>query len=152
MNNITVIGRLTKDPDVKTSNSGTSYLMFSVAVDRKFKDRQGNKQTDFLDCKAFGKTADFIGTYFIKGSKIALTGSMQVDNYTDQSGADRKQVYIAVSDVEFVESKNQPANQPASTPKPAAPTGASKKVQASLDMFQAEAEAADSTGKLPFEV
>lgn len=151
MNTITVIGRMTKDPDVKTGNSGTSYLLFSVAVDRKFKDKQGNKQTDFLDCKAFGKTADFIGTYFTKGSKIALTGSMQVDNYTDQTGADRKQVYIAVSDVEFVESK-APTTQVAPTPKPAAPQGASKKVQASLDYFQAEAEAADSIGKLPFEV
>lgn len=151
MNTITIIGRLTKDPDVKTGrSSGKSFVKFTVAVDRKFKDAQGNKQTDFLICKAFGKTADFIGTYFVKGSKIGLTGSMQIDSYTAQDGTEQKETYILVNDVEFVESKSTSA--PAPAPAQAAVQGASKKVQASLDMFQAEAQAAAESGALPFEV
>lgn len=147
MNTITIIGRLTKDPDVKTGrSSGKSFVKFTVAVDRKFKDAQGNKQTDFLICKAFGKTADFIGTYFVKGSKIGLTGSMQIDTYTAQDGTEQKETYILVNDVEFVDSKST------SAPTPAPVQGASKKVQASLDVFQAEAQAAAESGALPFEV
>lgn len=146
MNTITIIGRLTKDPDVKTGrSSGKSFVKFTVAVDRKFKDAQGNKQTDFLICKAFGKTADFIGTYFVKGSKIGLTGSMQVDTYTAQDGTEQKETYILVNDVEFVDSKSTSAPAPSVQ-------GSSKKVQASLDMFQAEAQAAAESGALPFEV
>lgn len=149
MNTITIIGRLTKDPDVKTGrSSGKSFVKFTVAVDRKFKDAQGNKQTDFLICKAFGKTADFIGTYFMKGSKIGLTGSMQIDTYTAQDGTEQKETYILVNDVEFVESKSTSAPAPVQ----AAVQGASKKVQASLDVFQAEAQAAAESGALPFEV
>lgn len=149
MNTITIIGRLTKDPDVKTGrSSGKSFVKFTVAVDRKFKDAQGNKQTDFLICKAFGKTADFIGTYFVKGSKIGLTGSMQIDTYTAQDGTEQKETYILVNDVEFVDSKS--TSSPA--PVQAAVQGASKKVQASLDVFQAEAQAAAESGALPFEV
>lgn len=146
MNTITIIGRLTKDPDVKTGrSSGKSFVKFTVAVDRKFKDAQGNKQTDFLICKAFGKTADFIGTYFVKGSKIGLTGSMQIDTYTAQDGTEQKETYILVNDVEFVDSKSTSAPAPSVQ-------GSSKKVQASLDMFQAEAQAAAESGALPFEV
>lgn len=148
MNTITIIGRLTKDPDVKTGrSSGKSFVKFTVAVDRKFKDAQGNKQTDFLICKAFGKTADFIGTYFVKGSKIGLTGSMQIDTYTAQDGTEQKETYILVNDVEFVESKSTSAPAPAPSVQ-----GTSKKVQASLDVFQAEAQAAAESGALPFEV
>ena len=146
MNTITIIGRLTKDPDVKTGrSSGKSFVKFTVAVDRTFKDAQGNKQTDFLICKAFGKTADFIGTYFVKGSKIGLTGSMQIDSYTAQDGTEQKETYILVNDVEFVDSKSTSAPAPSVQ-------GANKKVQASLDMFQAEAKAAAESGALPFEV
>lgn len=148
MNTITIIGRLTKDPDVKTGrSSGKSFVKFTVAVDRKFKDAQGNKQTDFLICKAFGKTADFVGTYFVKGSKIGLTGSMQIDIYTAQDGTEQKETYILVNDVEFVDSKSTSAPAPAPSVQ-----GASKKVQASLDMFQAEAQAAAESGALPFEM
>jgi len=134
MNTITIIGRLTKDPDVKTGrSSGKSFVKFTVAVDRKFKDAQGNKQTDFL------------GTYFVKGSKIGLTGSMQIDSYTAQDGTEQKETYILVNDVEFVDSKSTSAPAPSVQ-------GANKKVQASLDMFQAEAKAAAESGALPFEV
>lgn len=151
MNTITVIGRLTRDPDVRTGQSGKSFVKFTIAVDRKFKDAHGNKQTDFLICKAFNKTADFIGTYFTKGMKIGLTGSMQVDSYTTQDGTEQKETYIAVNEAEFVESK-QTESAPAQAPASAPVQGASKKVQASLDVFEAEAQAAANSGALPFEV
>lgn len=149
MNKIVVIGRLTKEPDVKTSNSGNSYISFSIAVSRKFKDASGNFPTDFLDCKAWKKTAEFIGSYFRKGERILIVGSMQTDNYKDKDGNDRKAVYINVEEVEFVEpkTKNEAPTVEAPSQTNIEPT---KKVQAAMDFFQAEAEASD--GKLPFEV
>ena len=150
MNKVELIGRISQDIDVKTSQAGKSYLNFSVAIDRKYKDQSGNKITDFLNCKAFGKTSEFIGQYFSKGDKIALIGSVQVDNYTDQQGNKKSFTYIQVDEVESVEGKKQtvaeqaPASPSAIIPEP------SKKVQASLDFFDAQAAASD--GQLPFEL
>ena len=150
MNKVELIGRISQDIDVKTSQAGKSYLNFSVAIDRKYKDQSGNKITDFLNCKAFGKTSEFIGQYFSKGDKIALIGSVQVDNYTDQQGNKKSFTYIQVDEVEFVEGKKQTVAEQA----PVAPSNIipepSKKVQASLDFFDAQAAASD--GQLPFEL
>ena len=156
MNKAELIGRITKDLDVKTSQAGNSYLNFSIAVDRRFKDNQGNKQTDFLDCKAFGKTADFIGQYFGKGDKIGIIGPIQTDKWQDQNGNNRVSVYILVDEAEFVESKKAAQPTIAST----APTA--PKVQASMDFFSEMAQAVSGDddgssgsaagGTLPFEI
>lgn len=148
MNKSIIIGRITKDPDVKTSNSGKSYINFSIAVSRKFKDANGNYQTDFIDCKAWNKTADFIGSYFKKGERICITGSIQTDSFKDKDGNDRKAVYINVEEVEFVETKQKESS---SIPAPSV-QGSTPKVQAAMDFFQAEAEASADLGQLPFEV
>lgn len=151
MNKVELIGRISQDIDVKTSQAGKSYLNFSIAVDRKYKDSQNNKITDFLNCKAFGKTAEFIGQYFNKGDKLALIGSVQVDNYTDQQGNKKSFTYIQVDEVEFVEGKKQTvADQAPVTPSAIIPEP-NKKVQASLDFFDAQATAAEG-GQLPFEL
>ena len=104
MNNVSLIGRLTKDPELKTTQSGLSVCRFTVAVDRPYsKDRQA----DFISCIAWRKTAEFIDSYFSKGQRIALTGSIQTGSYTDKDGKTVYTTDINVSNVEFCESKKQ---------------------------------------------
>lgn len=104
MNNVSLVGRLTKDPELKTTQSGLSVCRFTVAVDRPYsKDRQA----DFISCIAWRKTAEFIDSYFSKGQRIALTGSIQTGSYTDKDGKTVYTTDINVSNVEFCESKKQ---------------------------------------------
>ncbi len=104
MNNVSLVGRLTKDPELKTTQSGLSVCRFAVAVDRPYsKDRQA----DFISCIAWRKTAEFIDSYFSKGQRIALTGSIQTGSYTDKDGKTVYTTDINVSNVEFCESKKQ---------------------------------------------
>ena len=104
MNNVSLVGRLTKDPELKTTQSGLSVCRFAVAVDRPYsKDRQA----DFISWIAWRKTAEFIDSYFSKGQRIALTGSIQTGSYTDKDGKTVYTTDINVSNVEFCESKKQ---------------------------------------------
>lgn len=104
MNNVSLVGRLTKDPELKTTQSGLSVCRFTVAVDRPYsKDRQA----DFISCIAWRKTAEFIDSYFSKGQRIALTGSIQTGSYTDKDGKTVYTTDINVNNVEFCESKKQ---------------------------------------------
>lgn len=104
MNNVTLIGRLTKDPELKTTQSGISFCRFTVAVDRAYgKDKE--KQTDFISCTAWRGTADFIGKYFGKGQRIALTGSIQTGSYTDKDGRTVYTTDVNVQSAEFCESR-----------------------------------------------
>ena len=107
MNIVSLVGRLTKDPECGMGKNQTAYAKFTVAVDRKWKDEQGNRQADFISCVAFGKTADFIGTYFNKGSKIGITGSIQTGSYQDQNGNTIYTTDVLVDGAEFVESKKE---------------------------------------------
>lgn len=82
MNHVVLMGRLTKDPEFRQTQSGTFVARFTVAVDRYVK--QGDKQTDFINCVAFGKTAEFLQKYFFKGSMIAVEGSIKTGSYDDK--------------------------------------------------------------------
>lgn len=104
MNKVTLIGRLTADPEFRTTANNTSVSSFTLAVDRRFKDANGNKQTDFIKCVAWKTTADFIVKYFKKGNKMALVGSLQVRSY-EQDGQKRTISEVIVDEVEFCESK-----------------------------------------------
>ena len=110
MNKVTLIGRLTKDAELKTTSSGINYCNFIIAVDRKFKDANGNRQADFIACVAWRTTADFISKYFKKGNKIAVVGSIQTRNYEDQSGNKHLVTEVIVDEAEFVESKAASGN------------------------------------------
>lgn len=103
MNSIALLGRLTKDVEVKfNAVSNTAIAKFTLAVDRKFK-KEGQPTADFLNCVAFGKTGENISKFFKKGSKIALIGSVQTGSYDNKEG---KKVYtfdINVNEFEFVE-------------------------------------------------
>ena len=107
MNKAILMGRLTRDPEVRYSQgaSQTSVARFSIAVDRRFK-REGEPDADFFNCTAFGKTAEFVERYLHKGTKIVLSGRIQNDNYTNKDGQMVYSVRIIVDDVEFAESKN----------------------------------------------
>lgn len=107
MNKVILMGRLTRDPEVRYSQgaSQTAVARFSVAVDRRFK-REGEPDADFFNCTAFGKQAEFIERYLHKGIKIVLCGRVQNDNYTNKDGQMVYSVRVMVDEIEFAESKN----------------------------------------------
>lgn len=104
MNTVIMIGRLTKDPEVAYANSGTTIGRFSLAVDRRFK-REGEPTADFFNCVTFGKQADFVEKYLKKGTKIAIVGEIQNNNYTNKDGQKVYSTQIMVNQIEFAESK-----------------------------------------------
>ncbi len=123
MNKVELVGRLTKEPEVKLTSNQTAYCNFTVAVDRKFKDKDGNRQADFIICVAWKQTATFIQKYFHKGNKIGLTGSIQTRTFEDKEGRTVFVTEVVVDDVEFVESasKTEPTTAPAPIPEPEEP-------------------------------
>ena len=124
MNNVSLIGRLTAAPELKHTQSGTAYSRFSVAVDRPTKQGE-EKQTDFINCVAWSKQAEFICKYFGKGQRIGLTGSIRTGSYTANDGSKRYTTDILINTADFCESKTENAStasyqQPApNTPNPA---------------------------------
>lgn len=111
MNSVNLVGRLTRDPEVRYTEGGTSIARFTVACDRKFK-KQGDTQTaDFISCVAFGKTAEFMEKYFNQGSKIGLCGRIQTGSYTNNDGIKVYTTDVVVDNVEFVESKTSSSGQ-----------------------------------------
>lgn len=119
LNSIVLMGRITKDIELKKVGSDISVCKFSIAVERKFKDKiSGDKITDFIDCQAWRGTADFISRYFNKGSMIAVEGSLQQDSWTDNDGKKRYNHIVNVEQAHFCGSKSDTAQsapeQPAS--------------------------------------
>lgn len=139
MNKAILVGRLTKDIEARTTQNGTVCAQFTVAVDRRFKDSNGQRQADFINCVAWRQTAQFIAQYFKKGNKIGIVGSIQTRTYDDQNG---KKVYVTevlVDEAEFIESQQKP------TQAQQAPTAPAQNIAKSMD----EEEFPDA---LPFEI
>ena len=114
MNKCVIIGRLVKEPEAKTTSNQINFCNFTIAVDRKFKDSNGQRQADFINCVAWRQTANFITSYFHKGSKIAVVGSIQTRTYDDNNGNRQYITEVVVDEAEFVESKatnSQPKNE-----------------------------------------
>lgn len=107
MNKVILIGRLTRDPEVRYGQGGsqTAVARFSIAVDRRFK-REGEPDADFFNCTAFGKQAEFVERYLHKGIKMVVVGRIQNDNYTNRDGQQVYSVRVMVDELEFAESKN----------------------------------------------
>ena len=105
INSIVIMGRLTYEPELRATPSGVSVVRFQVAVDRNYQKAGEERKTDFIDCTAWRQTAEFVCKYFHKGSMIAVEGSLQTDNYTDQNGEKRKSVQLVASQVSFCGSK-----------------------------------------------
>ena len=109
MNKVILVGRLVKDPEVKTTQSQIAFCGFTIAVDRKFKTASGERQADFISCVAWRQQAEFLGKYFQKGSRVAVVGNLQSRTYDDANG---KKVYVTevvVDEIEFVDSKREGA-------------------------------------------
>jgi len=108
MNKVILMGRLTRDPEIRYSNADSSMAIgrFSLAVDRRFKRAGDSVEADFFNCTAFGKQAEFVEKYLKQGTKILLSGRVQNDNYTNKEGQKVYSVQIIVEEIEFAESKN----------------------------------------------
>lgn len=104
MNTVIFMGRLTADPDIRSTRDGKPVGAFSIAVDRRFR-RDGDPEADFFRCTAFGKLAEFVEKYLKKGTKIVLRGTIQNNNYTDRQGVKRYDTQVIADSIEFAESK-----------------------------------------------
>lgn len=121
MNKVVLLGRLTKDPELTMTPSNVAVCKFTIAVNRKFKNANGEYEADFLNCVAWRKTGEFIAQYFAKGQMICADGSVQTRNYTDKEGNKRYITEIIIDGADFCGSKgSQSGNSQASEPETAA--------------------------------
>jgi single-strand DNA-binding protein len=119
MNHVSLLGRLTKDPEVKQTAGGNSVCSFTIAVDRKYKKADGTRDADFISCVGWRQVADIIGQYFHKGSRIGITGSIQTRSYDGQNG----KVFITevlVEEIEFIDKRSDDQKQTQTPPAPQA--------------------------------
>ena len=114
MNKVSLMGRLTATPELKQTQSGNSVVSFCVAVDRRFQGQDGKRETDFINCVAWRKTAEFIAKYFGKGRMIAISGAIQTRKYTDRDGKDRMATEVIADEVYFCGDKQTDNGQPIS--------------------------------------
>ena len=110
MNQVQLVGNLTRDPESGTTQNGITYCRFGVACQRRFKNANGTYDADFINCLAWRQTAEFVMRYFIKGNKIGLTGSIQTGSYTAQDGSKRYTTEVLVDSVEFVAPRSDNGN------------------------------------------
>lgn len=110
MNQTILLGTITKDIELKETESGVKYTRFSIAVNRKFKNENGEYDTDFFNIVAWRGTAEFISNYFGKGKRIAISGRLQTNKYTDKDGNERIGTEIVANDVQIIEKKSSEGN------------------------------------------
>lgn len=136
LNHITIMGRLTRDPEMRTTQSGVAVASFTLAVDRDFSGKDGGeKQTDFIDCTAWRHTAEFVSKYFSKGRMAVVSGRLQIDNYTDNDGNKRRSAKVIADNIYFGDSKKD---------------GDTQNNAGELKQQFAELTDTDLTGDLPF--
>jgi len=119
MNKVILMGRLTRNPEMRYSNtSNVAVVRFSLAVDRRYK-KEGQPEADFINCVVFGKTGEFVNNYFSKGMRVAVTGRIQTSSWEDETGKRRYGTDVIVEEAYFADSKQsnntnaQPKNQTA---------------------------------------
>ena len=106
LNHIVVMGRLTRDPELRRTGSGIAVASFRLAVDRDFAPKDGGeRETDFIDCVAWRQTGEFVSKYFTKGSMIVVSGRLQIRNWNDKDGNKRRSAEVVADNVYFGESK-----------------------------------------------
>ncbi len=160
LNHIVIMGRLTRDPELRRTGSGIAVTGFTVAVDRDFGGRDGGeKETDFIDCVAWRQTGEFVSKYFTKGSMIVVSGRLQIRSWTDKDGGKRRTAEVVADNVYFGESKRSSEGNSAyggnsygsnayAAPAPAAPSygGYSAPASPASDFAMLE----DDDAQLPF--
>ena len=106
LNHIVIMGRLTRDPELRRTGSGVAVASFTVAVDRDFGNRDnGERETDFIDCVAWRQTGEFVSKYFTKGRMAVVSGRLQIRNWTDKDGNKRRSAEVVADNVYFGDSK-----------------------------------------------
>ena len=153
LNKIIIMGRLTRDPELRHTQSGTAVASFSLAVDRDFKSREsGEKSTDFIDVVVWRQTAEFVCKYFTKGRMAVVEGRLQIRDWTDKEGGKRRTAEVVADNVYFGDSKRD-SEGGFSAPAPSygggysAPASSGYSAPAEGDQF---AELSDDDGELPF--
>ena len=116
LNRIIVMGRMTRDPELRRTNSGTAVASFTVAVDRDFKSQSGEKETDFIDVVVWRNTAEFASKYFSKGRMAVVEGRLQIRDWTDKDGNKRRSAEIVADSVYFGDSKRDVGDAAQSEP------------------------------------
>ena len=112
LNKIVVMGRLTRDPELRRTPTGTAVTSFTIACDRDFKDKQtGEKETDFLDVTVWRSTAEFVSKFFAKGRMAVVEGRLQIRDWTDKDGNKRRTAEIVADNVYFGDSKSESGMQ-----------------------------------------
>ena len=108
LNHIVIMGRLTRDPELRRTQSGVAVTSFTVAVDRDFgKNENGEKETDFIDCVAWRQTGEFVSKYFTKGRMAVVSGRLQIRSWTDKDGNKRRTAEVIADNVYFGDSKRE---------------------------------------------
>lgn len=139
LNKIFIMGRLTRDPELRRTNSGTAVTSFTLAVDRDFKNADGTKETDFVDCVVWRQTAEFVSKYFEKGRMAVVEGRLQIRDWQDKNGNKRRNAEVIADNVYFGDSRSD--NAPGSYQAAKAP------VNVDAEDF---AEVEDDDSDLPF--
>ena len=110
LNKIIIMGRLTRDPELRRTGSGTAVTSFSLACDRDFKSQSGDKETDFIEVVAWKNNAEFVSKYFSKGRMAVVEGRLQIRDWTDKDGGKRRSAEVVADNVYFADSKRSESN------------------------------------------
>ncbi len=147
LNHITIMGRLTRDPELRRTGSGIAVTGFTLAVERDIKNSDGETDTDFIDCVAWRQTGEFVGKYFTKGRMAVVSGRLQIRGWTDKDGSKRRTAEVNADHVYFGDSKKVPQDG-LSAPAPYLPSAypATRNVVPSSDFAMLE----DDDAQLPF--
>jgi single-strand DNA-binding protein len=149
LNQITLMGRLTRDPELRYTQTGTPVASFTLAVDRDFGSREnGEKQTDFIDIVAWRQTGEFVSKYFTKGSMAVVSGRLQIREWTDREGGKRRSAEVVADNVYFGESKK--SREGGETFRGGAAPSEPAGYGGSFKESSAFAELDDADGELPF--
>ena len=136
MNKVVLVGRLARDPELRTTPSGVSVCNFTVACDRRYT-QNGERQADFINCIAWRQSGEFVARYFTKGNRIALEGSIQTRSWDDQNGNKRYATEVVVDHAEFAQSKGESNGgyAPQESPAAASPSHAPSAPSGDIDGF-----------------
>ena len=146
LNRIIIMGRLTRDPELRRTQTGTPVASFSLAVDRDFKSQGGEKETDFIDIVAWRNTAEFVSRYFTKGRMAVVEGRLQIRDWTDRDGGKRRSAEVIAENVYFGDSKREGGSDYSAAPAYSAPRGYAAPMGGQSDF----AEIGEEDGELPF--
>jgi len=149
LNKIILMGRLTRDPELRRTQSGTAVTSFSLAVDRDFKSQSGEKETDFIDIVAWRNTAEFVSKYFTKGRMAVVEGRLQIRDWTDRDGGKRRSAEVIAENVYFGDSKREGGSDYGSAPAYSAPYSGYA-APAAPGGHSDFAEIGEEDGELPF--